>query len=78
MSSLTVSSSGCLYVCFSSLKKSGLDSVSSWLPLAEAWLPEVMILVCDRVCENGKACRRDDGWYTQLLSLGEQNILLFS
>ncbi|KAF3830641.1 hypothetical protein GH733_004460 [Mirounga leonina] len=46
-------------VYFDSTQKSGLDGVSSWLPLAEAWLPEVMILVCDRVCENGKACRRD-------------------
>ncbi|NXW33118.1 AAGAB protein, partial [Phaetusa simplex] len=26
--------------------KSGLDSVSEWLPLTEEWLPEVMILVC--------------------------------
>ncbi|XP_030879956.1 alpha- and gamma-adaptin-binding protein p34 isoform X2 [Leptonychotes weddellii] len=39
-------------VYFDSTQKSGLDGVSSWLPLAEAWLPEVMILVCDRVCEN--------------------------
>ncbi|XP_067411625.1 alpha- and gamma-adaptin-binding protein p34 isoform X2 [Emydura macquarii macquarii] len=37
---------------FDSTIKSGLDSVSTWLPLAEEWLPEVMILVCDRVSEN--------------------------
>ncbi|XP_036788145.2 alpha- and gamma-adaptin-binding protein p34 isoform X2 [Manis pentadactyla] len=42
-------------VYFDSTQKSGLDSVSAWLPLAEAWLPEVMILVCDRVSENGEA-----------------------
>ena len=40
-------------VYFDSTQKSGLDSVSSWLPLAESRLPEVMILVCDRVSENG-------------------------
>ncbi|XP_043411028.1 alpha- and gamma-adaptin-binding protein p34 isoform X1 [Prionailurus bengalensis] len=50
------------FVCFSSLQKSGLDSVSSWLPLAEAWLPEVMILVCDRVCENGVNRQKAQEW----------------
>ncbi|XP_074822708.1 alpha- and gamma-adaptin-binding protein p34 isoform X3 [Natator depressus] len=39
-------------VYFDSTIKSGLESVSTWLPLAEEWLPEVMILVCDRVSEN--------------------------
>ncbi|ETE62268.1 Alpha- and gamma-adaptin-binding protein p34 [Ophiophagus hannah] len=39
------------------LQISGLDAVSQWLPLIEDWLPEVMILVCDRVSENGKATR---------------------
>lgn len=39
-------------VYFDSTQKSGLDTVSSWLPLAEAWLPEVMILVCNRVSED--------------------------
>ncbi|KAG5200773.1 hypothetical protein JEQ12_005307 [Ovis aries] len=29
-------------VYFDSTQKSGLDSVSSWLPLAESWLPEVI------------------------------------
>ncbi|KAK6475018.1 alpha- and gamma-adaptin-binding protein p34-like isoform X1 [Huso huso] len=40
-------------VYFDSNTKSGLDSVSLWLPLAEDWSPEVLILVCDRVSENG-------------------------
>ncbi|MBZ3879301.1 Alpha- and gamma-adaptin-binding protein p34 [Sciurus carolinensis] len=39
-------------VYFDSTQKSGLDTVSSWLPLAEAWLPEVMILVCNKVSED--------------------------
>ncbi|XP_077683913.1 alpha- and gamma-adaptin-binding protein p34 isoform X3 [Eretmochelys imbricata] len=41
-------------VYFDSTIKSGLESVSTWLPLAEEWLPEVMILVCDRVSENDR------------------------
>ncbi|XP_050007716.1 alpha- and gamma-adaptin-binding protein p34 isoform X2 [Alexandromys fortis] len=49
-------------VYFDSTQKSGLDSVSSWLPLAEAWLPEVMILVCDRVCEDGVNRQKAQEW----------------
>ncbi|XP_063120954.1 alpha- and gamma-adaptin-binding protein p34 isoform X2 [Rattus norvegicus] len=49
-------------VYFDSTQKSGLDSVSSWLPLAETWLPEVMILVCDRVCEDGINRQQAQEW----------------
>ncbi|KAM6201309.1 alpha- and gamma-adaptin-binding protein p34 [Rhynchocyon petersi] len=49
-------------VYFDSTQKSGLDSVSSWLPLAEAWLPEVMILVCDRVSANGVSRQKAQEW----------------
>ncbi|XP_063572055.1 alpha- and gamma-adaptin-binding protein p34 isoform X2 [Pongo abelii] len=49
-------------VYFDSTQKSGLDSVSSWLPLAEAWLPEVMILVCDRVSEDGINRQKAQEW----------------
>ncbi|KAJ8790352.1 hypothetical protein J1605_021429 [Eschrichtius robustus] len=49
-------------VYFDSTQKSSLDSVSSWLPLAEAWLPEVMILVCDRVSENGVNRQKAQEW----------------
>nr|XP_036865939.1 alpha- and gamma-adaptin-binding protein p34 [Manis javanica] len=49
-------------VYFDSTQKSGLDSVSAWLPLAEAWLPEVMILVCDRVSENGVSRQKAQEW----------------
>ncbi|XP_049761625.1 alpha- and gamma-adaptin-binding protein p34 isoform X3 [Elephas maximus indicus] len=51
-----------LVIYFDSTQKSGLDSVSSWLPLAEAWLPEVMILVCDRVSENGINRQKAQEW----------------
>ncbi|KAM5292929.1 alpha- and gamma-adaptin-binding protein p34 isoform 1-T1 [Ctenodactylus gundi] len=49
-------------VYFDSTQKSGLDSVSSWLPLTEAWVPEVMILVCDRVCEDGVNRQKAQEW----------------
>ncbi|XP_021063122.1 alpha- and gamma-adaptin-binding protein p34 isoform X3 [Mus pahari] len=49
-------------VYFDSTQKSGLDSVSSWIPLAEAWLAEVMILVCDRVCEDGINRQQAQEW----------------
>ncbi|XP_074090566.1 alpha- and gamma-adaptin-binding protein p34 isoform X2 [Macrotis lagotis] len=52
-------------VYFDSTQKSGLDGVSSWLPLAEAWLPEVMILVCDRVSENGVNRPKAQEWCIQ-------------
>ncbi|KAM6149286.1 alpha- and gamma-adaptin-binding protein p34 [Erethizon dorsatum] len=49
-------------IYFDSSQKSGLDSVSSWLPLAEAWVPEVMILACDRVCEDGVSRQKAQEW----------------
>ncbi|XP_062440089.1 alpha- and gamma-adaptin-binding protein p34 [Rhea pennata] len=49
-------------VYFDSTIKSGLESVSEWLPLTEEWLPEVMILVCDRVCENGINRQQAQEW----------------
>ncbi|XP_010153666.1 PREDICTED: alpha- and gamma-adaptin-binding protein p34, partial [Eurypyga helias] len=49
-------------VYFDSTIKSGLDSVSEWLPLTEEWLPEVMILVCTRVSENGVNRQKAQEW----------------
>ncbi|KAK2539350.1 alpha- and gamma-adaptin-binding protein p34 isoform X1 [Columba livia] len=49
-------------VYFDSTIKSGLDSVSEWLPLMEEWLPEVMILVCNRVSENGVNRQKAQEW----------------
>ncbi|KFQ30907.1 Alpha- and gamma-adaptin-binding protein p34, partial [Mesitornis unicolor] len=49
-------------VYFDSTTKSGLDSVSEWLPLTEEWLPEVMILVCNRVSENGVNRQKAQEW----------------
>uniref|UniRef100_A0A8C9N6N6 Alpha and gamma adaptin binding protein n=1 Tax=Serinus canaria TaxID=9135 RepID=A0A8C9N6N6_SERCA len=49
-------------VYFDSTTKAGLESVSEWLPLTEEWLPEVMILVCDRVSENGVNRQKAQEW----------------
>ncbi|XP_069722784.1 alpha- and gamma-adaptin-binding protein p34 [Phaenicophaeus curvirostris] len=49
-------------VYFDSTMKSGLDSVAEWLPLTEEWLPEVMILVCNRVSENGVNRQKAQEW----------------
>ncbi|KAG8440790.1 hypothetical protein GDO86_006502 [Hymenochirus boettgeri] len=40
-------------VYFESEKKLGLENVSSWIPLLEDWMLDVMILVCDHVSDNG-------------------------
>ncbi|NWR43166.1 AAGAB protein, partial [Regulus satrapa] len=42
--------------------KAGLEGVSEWLPLTEEWLPEVLILVCDRVSENGVNRQKAQEW----------------
>ncbi|XP_064245422.1 alpha- and gamma-adaptin-binding protein p34 isoform X2 [Passer domesticus] len=49
-------------VYFDSTTKTGLEGVSKWLPLTEEWLPEVMILVCDRVSENGVNRQKAQEW----------------
>uniref|UniRef100_A0A8C6XMF8 Alpha and gamma adaptin binding protein n=1 Tax=Naja naja TaxID=35670 RepID=A0A8C6XMF8_NAJNA len=49
-------------ICFDSTTVAGLDAVSQWLPLIEDWLPEVMILVCDRVSENGISRQKAQEW----------------
>ncbi|XP_042330909.1 alpha- and gamma-adaptin-binding protein p34 isoform X2 [Sceloporus undulatus] len=52
-------------VYFDSSTISGLDSISVWFPLIEEWLPEVMILVCDRVSENGISRQKAQEWCIQ-------------
>lgn len=49
--------SGFLYLLnLSTLQKDGLAAVTPWVALVEELAPEVLILVCDHVCENGE-CR---------------------
>ncbi|XP_038669239.1 alpha- and gamma-adaptin-binding protein p34 isoform X1 [Scyliorhinus canicula] len=49
-------------IYFDSTTKSGLDEVSTWLPLTQAWTPEVLILVCDRVSDNGVSRQTAQQW----------------
>lgn len=35
------------------LQKDGLEKLHPWISVVEDLAPEVLILVCDRVCENG-------------------------
>ncbi|KAF7239560.1 Alpha- and gamma-adaptin-binding protein p34 [Varanus komodoensis] len=49
-------------VYFDSSLVTGLDSISTWLPLVEEWLPEVMILVCERVSESGVSRQKAQEW----------------
>ncbi|GCB69449.1 hypothetical protein scyTo_0008386 [Scyliorhinus torazame] len=49
-------------IYFDSTTKSGLDEVSTWLPLTQAWTPEVLILVCDRVSDNGVSRQKAQQW----------------
>ncbi|EHB00804.1 Alpha- and gamma-adaptin-binding protein p34, partial [Heterocephalus glaber] len=49
-------------VYFDSSQESGFDSVSWWLPLVEAWIPEVMILICDRVFEDRVSRQKTQEW----------------
>ena len=39
---------------FSPWQKDGLDRLSPWVSVVEDLAPEVLILVCDRVCESGE------------------------
>lgn len=39
--------------CF---QKGGLEKLNPWIAVVKDLSPEVLILVCDRVCENGQLC----------------------
>lgn len=42
----------------STLQKDGLTAVTPWIALVEEMAPEVLVLVCDQVCENGECCHQ--------------------
>ncbi|KAM9312672.1 alpha- and gamma-adaptin-binding protein p34 [Gastrophryne carolinensis] len=52
-------------VYFDSTVTSGLEKVSSWLPLLEDWVLDVMILVCDRASETGVSRQAAQEWCIQ-------------
>lgn len=39
--------------CARCLQKEGLEKLHPWISVVEDLSPEVLILVCERVCENG-------------------------
>lgn len=49
-------------IYFDSTTNTGLDEVSTWLPLTQEWSPEVLILVCDRVSDNGVSRQVAQQW----------------
>ncbi|XP_036391500.1 alpha- and gamma-adaptin-binding protein p34 [Megalops cyprinoides] len=49
-------------VFFDSAVSGGLDRVNSWLPVVEDLLPEVLILVCDHVCDSGVSRPQAHQW----------------
>lgn len=40
-------------MCAWCLQKDGLEKLHTWISVVEDLAPEVLILVCDRVCETG-------------------------
>lgn len=41
-------------MCEWCLQKDGLEKLRPWIAVVEDVAPEVLILMCDRVCENGQ------------------------
>ncbi|XP_071752629.1 alpha- and gamma-adaptin-binding protein p34 [Centroberyx gerrardi] len=47
---------------FDSTVKDGLEKLHPWISVVEDLAPEVLILVCDRVCENGVSRHEAQQW----------------
>ncbi|XP_072551882.1 alpha- and gamma-adaptin-binding protein p34 [Salminus brasiliensis] len=62
MNSEVAQSMQAFVVYFNSKMKDGLSGVSPWLPVVEDLAPEVLILVCDRVCETGVSRHDAQQW----------------
>ncbi|XP_017321500.3 alpha- and gamma-adaptin-binding protein p34 isoform X1 [Ictalurus punctatus] len=62
MSSEVAQSTQAFIVYFDSNSKDGLTAVTPWVALVEELAPEVLILVCDHVCENGVNRQEAQQW----------------
>nr|XP_046249616.1 alpha- and gamma-adaptin-binding protein p34 [Scatophagus argus] len=62
MSSEIAQSMQAFIAYFDSTVKDGLEKLHSWIPVVEDLAPEVLILVCDRVCENGVTRHEAQQW----------------
>ncbi|XP_059191458.1 alpha- and gamma-adaptin-binding protein p34 [Centropristis striata] len=62
MSSEIAQSMQAFIAYFDSTVKDGLEKLLSWISVVEDLAPEVLILVCDRVCENGVTRHEAQQW----------------
>ncbi|XP_060779868.1 alpha- and gamma-adaptin-binding protein p34 [Neoarius graeffei] len=62
MNSEVAQSTQAFIVYFDSKTKDGLAAVTPWVALVEELAPEVLILVCDHVCENGVNRQEAQQW----------------
>lgn len=62
MSSEIAQSMQAFIAYFDSTAKDGLEKLHPWISVVEDLAPEVLILVCDRVCENGVTRHEAQQW----------------
>uniref|UniRef100_A0A672FDI4 Alpha and gamma adaptin binding protein n=1 Tax=Salarias fasciatus TaxID=181472 RepID=A0A672FDI4_SALFA len=62
MSSEIAQSMQAFIAYFDSTAKDGLDKLQPWIPIVEDLAPEVLILVCDRVCDKGITRHQAQQW----------------
>ncbi|XP_075898681.1 alpha- and gamma-adaptin-binding protein p34 isoform X1 [Nelusetta ayraudi] len=62
MSSEIAQSMQAFIAYFDSSEKGGLEKLNPWIPVVKDLSPEVLILVCDRVCENGVTRHEAQQW----------------
>ncbi|XP_019731587.1 alpha- and gamma-adaptin-binding protein p34 [Hippocampus comes] len=62
MSSEIAQSMQAFIAYFDSTKKDGLEKLHPWISVVEDIAPEVLILVCDRVCEDGVTRHAAQQW----------------
>ncbi|XP_026221614.1 alpha- and gamma-adaptin-binding protein p34 [Anabas testudineus] len=62
MSSEIAQSTQAFIAYFDSTVKDGLEKLNPWVSVVEDLAPEVLILVCDRVCENGVTRHEAQQW----------------
>ncbi|XP_003967627.1 alpha- and gamma-adaptin-binding protein p34 [Takifugu rubripes] len=62
MSSEIAQSSQAFIVYIDSKAKGGLEKLNLWIPIVEELSPEVLILVCERVCEDGVTRHEAQQW----------------
>lgn len=62
MSSEICQSAQAFIAYFDSSVKDGLDKLHPWISIVEDIAPEVLILVCDKVCENGVTRHEAQQW----------------